>query len=637
MMGAGAAGKTSAVLMSNLLKSSQKLNLVKKAVDSQIKSGAFVGTADEGLMAALNGRLPIKGLSGDLQKAVSGIKRDGAITNAVGTVLSTTGEAKIEAINSTEAYRESQMAALHGIAGQAELMDKTIYSLFSTNPELFVGDPTKGNPLDSLAPGALEIVQGKFQENLSKAEKEIELGAARVASFTLAANFPVLLASNAVAFGREFRGSYATNKSFKKSLEEGLIGTRDPKMAGAGRVVKEGGKYIVKPASKAKEAFKILRRPFVEGGEEMSQASGETGANIYAETLMGIDRDPDATASVIDKINAAFKGIIDTWSDPAAYEEFFAGFVTGGLGAPNISMAKNNDNKRTVFDGGIWSDVKSIKAENAELQAAVDAINERVSQKDFQLQLNSMIGRQVLEEVKQGALEEGDKVTYENADHIQLIKDLMMFDKLGKTQDFIDMLDGNIERYSNYSSEQEMKALADELKEAGESMEVEGANLFGNKIESQILQDVVDYNKKLKENVNSYLEISRNLREVIGDKFQEDDEMSEMILMFSQIDNLEKRYDTSHARLSELVKDVKSTVFRDKKFDIYLQGSIQSLTFDEIVNLASPSELMRFIAGEYKNPQQKQEYLKDLMETHIRIQDEVARLESTTGNIIQKI
>ena len=96
----------------------------------------------------------------------------------------------------------------------------------------------------------------------------------------------------------------------------------------------------------------------------------------------------------------------------------------------------------------------------------------------------------------------------------------MLFEKVGKTQDFYDMLDANIERFST-ADKAEIASIAEEMMELGTNKET-GVNMFRGKTDEQIVTEALEHNRSLREQADKYREISTNLRSLLGDKFTEE-------------------------------------------------------------------------------------------------------------------
>ncbi|HZK00316.1 MAG TPA: hypothetical protein VFC79_09920, partial [Tissierellaceae bacterium] len=165
----------------------------------------------------------------------------------------------------------------------------------------------------------------------------------------------------------------------------------------------------------------------------------------------------------------------------------------------------------------------------------------------------------------------------------------MLFEKVGKTQDFYDMLDANIERFST-ADKAEIASIAEEMRELGTNKET-GVNMFRGKTDEQIVTEALEHNRSLREQADNYRDISNNLRSLLGDKFTEDDEMSEMIYLFSQIDNFEGRHTEMLESLRDKVNTLNIPALKLKTFPIVLQGEVRELNFVQIVNQATPTEL----------------------------------------------
>lgn len=169
----------------------------------------------------------------------------------------------------------------------------------------------------------------------------------------------------------------------------------------------------------------------------------------------------------------------------------------------------------------------------------------------------------------------------------------MLFEKVGKTQDFYDMLDANIERFST-ADKAEIASIAEEMRELGTNKET-GVNMFRGKTDEQIVTEALEHNRSLREQADKYREISTNLRSLLGDKFTEDDEMSEMIYLFSQIDNFEGRATELLESLRDNVNTLNIPTLKLKTFPIVLQDEVRELNFVEIVNQATPTELSNWL------------------------------------------
>ncbi len=195
-MGMAASGKLTGALLGRLTNVGKHINILEKQISNGIKSGQLTGTVQQNTMKALAGKLPTTGLDKGISEAVKNIKQASAINRNIATAVAVTGEARQEGINSSRDYHEQMTQRLNSMEGQRELAEKTLYDMFSKNPEMFQYSPLEGDPLQSIRPEYIEAFNQKLSENQAKAEEAIETASSRVASMNFALNFPILYGSS---------------------------------------------------------------------------------------------------------------------------------------------------------------------------------------------------------------------------------------------------------------------------------------------------------------------------------------------------------------------------------------------------------------------------------------------------------
>lgn len=195
-LGMAASGKLTGALLGRLTNVGKHINILEKQISNGIKSGQLTGTVQQNTMKALAGKLPTTGLDKGISEAVKNIKQASAINRNIATAVAVTGEARQEGINSSRDYHEQMTQRLNSMEGQKELAEKTLYDMFSKNPEMFQYSPLEGDPLQSIRPEYIEAFNQKLAENQAKAEEAIETASSRVASMNFALNFPILYGSS---------------------------------------------------------------------------------------------------------------------------------------------------------------------------------------------------------------------------------------------------------------------------------------------------------------------------------------------------------------------------------------------------------------------------------------------------------
>ena len=599
MMGMVLSGKLTGSMINKVMGSASKLNIVEKGVKDAIKAGKFTGTVEEGVAKALTGKLPVGTLDKALMSSAKSLRNINTTNKITSTALATTGEARLEGVHSAEEFSEEHKAALESQEGQQELLVKTLNQLYERNPEMFMGDPNEGNPLESIKPEYIERVQDKFEQNHTAAMEAIDTASKRIAAFDFAVNYPALLGSNAIQFSRSFGGNYGRQKGFRRSLKDALHGNSATAIEGVERVAGEAGKMTVKKLPWYKKVGRVMTNPITEANEEMMQSAGQASANIYAESLMALQFDPDAELESLSILDAITKGTIETYTDIKSYEEGFSGFLMGAFGSPNITLSKNARGKTNLFDGGIWGDIKNVQQETQDLQEAVDAMNTRVNSPEFQKMYKAGHARRILDNLKEGALDNGDEVAYNNMDHTQFIQDMLLYEDLGKLEEFRDMIESNIETYSTEDTA-EIEELAEELRVLGTNQETGISMYKEGELAQDIVRETLEHNKDLLANMDKYKETSKNLRDLLGGRFEGDKEMAEMILLMSHAERIDADYDKTINSLKETLQKASKHSNDLTKFPILLQGVQQELTFAEILDSATPMELNEWLIGTNK-------------------------------------
>lgn len=269
--------------------------------------------ADKIYKQVINGKRALDGLdlTGEMAQAVKNINQISSVNRNLATAIAVTGEARQEGINSSQEYKEQQLINLESLQGQQELMTKTLYDLYSRNPEMFNYNPVDGEALQSIKPEYIETLNKEFEKNQTNAVNEINNASARVAGMDFALNFPILYASSLWQFGRTFSRGYDTQRGFMNNLRGAIRqGASDSALEGSERIVREGGQYVVKNSvgDRIIRGLKIASNPLVEANEEMLQASAQTASERYAgakmNSFLGYKLDPESEQEQIGKMNA---------------------------------------------------------------------------------------------------------------------------------------------------------------------------------------------------------------------------------------------------------------------------------------------------------------------------------------------
>jgi len=264
-------------------------------------------------------------------------------------------------------------------------------------------------------------------------------------------------------------------------------------------------------------------------------------------------------------------------------------------------------------------------------------MNDRLTSPEWLNYYQGVIRHNVLERDKIASLEIGDKFTFKNADHAQLISDISMFSRAGKLQDFIDTIDKNIQVFNTNDAAQ-VEQLASDVRALATNANTE-TNIFQNLTDQQIVDHVVAHNRDLRANIDGYQETMRNLSAVIGNRFSEQG-FEEMVYLFSQVDNFESRYQELSQETIDLLSNLKVRGLNRKKFPVRIAGEAQSLTLDEILEAAKtdPQIIREFIYGsrnEAGEVFEGNQYMQNLLNNKIaqeRLIPEILRVQERDIN-----
>ena len=233
-------------------------------------------------------------------------------------------------------------------------------------------------------------------------------------------------------------------------------------------------------------------------------------------------------------LQAIGKGIMDTYGDSAQWEQFAIGALTGLVGVPHLS------NKKLSMAGGLWDEIKEQKESLAEEKEKVNDLNKRLSDPKFVELYKGLTRHQTLDNAMQESLKNNDEFNFKNAEHQQMISDIITFHNTGRLQDYFDTID----QIANVQPS-DVEAIKSQSinKQTGKSIFDDATK------DEDVINHVKKQADKLKTTAEGYKKLYDTLSTVYGDKMDKET-MSEMIYRMSNIDHLEGRF-------SDLFKEVK--------------------------------------------------------------------------------
>jgi hypothetical protein len=547
-VGAAYSGKISAGATSRLL----GLNKARQAFKGAVTASGEALNPNAALQAYREGDLFLDGvrLTDELARDAKKLKMAEPTLKLTGAFSGALGEARIEAINNSkdwfELHKQQLDDAQAKVAAQeqeAMLKEFPQFAQYQISPD--------GNSFEQvLTPEGQAMLQArvdaKFDYNggLQKLSED----RAKMGNIDFALNIPLLTVSDAWQFGKFYAGGYNTAKKGSQIL----------------RTVAEDGtvSYSAAKPSVLRNALKIASKGVAEGPyEEMGQAvAGKVAGYKYASELndfYGAKIDPEAESETIDWLQATAKAIGQTYGTVEGWEEGFIGGLTGLVGIPGFRSVKNSEGgfqSPVYLQGGIKEDIQEIRERNEKDDAIVTQLNNRVQSPEFLNYYQSAIRHNTYQRQMDEAADNNDNFEFKNAEHNQLISDVIMFDKAGRINDLYDI----IEEAGNVREED-----VEQIRQLTTNQET-GTSVYDNMTDAEVIEQIQKQTQETKEAVDNYRKISQDLQVKIGDYFDEDG-LEEMTYYFSNIDNLENRF----KNVFEEVQESLNTIAADIERDIY--------------------------------------------------------------------
>ena len=449
-----------------------------------------------------------------------------------GGLLAGTGEARIEALNGASEL-EKQYEDIYGN------IDLERARALNRVRELMNERGIDYNTPEGRA--YYEEQKAIIDANFIELQEQIAHDKAMAANTIFALNVPLLTFGDVMQWGKLMLGGYAIDRKLVKGIKKVAEGSV---LRGATKLPENAAK-ATRYAAKGNKFTDILgkvkagsRNVLVEMQEEMNQSlfSATAKAKAMGNTTEFMERlyDPMAVTDTVSWLDAAKEGMRQSWLNKDDWVEGFAGGFMGFMGLPSISVKvneKTGENEKPgkkslklTMEGGIWTPIREQTDLYERRNKLIENLNARLSSPDFLNYYYGKIGNVHFDSIKEDAVKSGDKKAYERADHAQLINDIMMFEKAGRLQDFIDIVDS----FQNVSDEklEEIKKLFPS------SSDVQSMTTSG-------MRELVNGNvEKIKRQLDGYLKIADNIRVVYGNMMP-DEQVAEMTWQTAHLDEIE--------------------------------------------------------------------------------------------------
>lgn len=538
-VGAAYSGKISAGATSRLL----GLNKARQAFKGAVTASGEALNPNAALQAYREGDLFLDGvrLTDELARDAKKLKMAEPTLKLTGAFSGALGEARIEAIQNSKDWFELHKQQLDD--AQAKVAAQEQEAMLREFPQFaqYQISPDGKSFEQVLTPEGQAMLQARvdakfdYKGGLQKLSED----RAKMGNIDFALNIPLLTVSDAWQFGKFYAGGYNTAKRGSQIL----------------RTVAEDGtvSYSAAKPSVLRNALKIASKGVAEGPyEEMGQAvAGKVAGYKYASELndfYGAKIDPDAESETIDWLQATAKAIQQTYGTVEGWEEGFIGGLTGLVGIPGFRSTRNSEGgfqSPVYLQGGIKEDIQEIRERSEKDDAIVTQLNNRVQSPEFLNYYQSAIRHNAYQKQMDEAADNNDNFEFKNAEHNQLISDVIMFDKAGRINDLYDI----IEEAGNIREED-----VEQIRQLTTNQET-STSVYDNMTDAEVIEQIQKQTQETKEAVDNYRKISQDLQVKIGDYFDEDG-LEEMTYYFSNIDNLENRFKSVHEDIKDRLQGV---------------------------------------------------------------------------------
>lgn len=496
--------------------------------------------------AFYSGGLEAAGVKGLGKLAMAGAKRLGAgiktlkgiskassiVATGLGSVTSAVNEGRIEALNNSKDWFELHKAQLDDEYNQRLQSIKNTYE----GTEMY----------DQL----VRAEQSAYNQALGKLnEDRLKMGNA-----DLLMNIPILTASNIIQFGKLYANGFKTSRK-------------------AYNILGRPGEYKA-GTTKLGAAYNITKGALSEGTEEITQGmASRISGNYYSTNVNNFYKsktDPEAAQETLSWTKSFAEGINETVNDGSAWEEFFIGSLTGALGMPRFRGVRSESGSLQspiTIEGGAINEWRDYSKKIARENEIANYMNNRVNSPEFKNYYQGLIRHNKYQNDMNKAAENGDEFNFKNAEHAQLVSDIVMFDQAGKIED----LKSAINEASG-TSQEDLESIVVNTTSKDENGDLIGpfsqyaskddnGNIIANFGTEEAMNEMASKINKNKEDILNTIKKYQDIKDELilslrtGQQLS-DDQLEELTWMKSQIGNWAERATAMSGEIKSVIGDV---------------------------------------------------------------------------------
>ena len=459
------------------------------------------------------------------------------ITSTVGATISAVNEGRVEALNNSKDWFEYQKAQLDDEYKQR------------TDAALEEYEATKGSMVGSMETGFYDPAYIKYQEALSKEEEaynkalgKLSEDRVKMGNADLLMNIPILATSNYLQFAKFYANGFKTARR-------------------TANIVGRAGEYAA-GTTKAGAVWAATKGALSEGVGEISQkAVSEVSGDYYATDVNNFYKsktDREAEIEALDWAKSFSKGINKTVNDGSSWEEFFIGSLTGLLGIPSFRSVKSADGtfqSPVILEGGAYNHWREYQENRTKEQQIVDYMNSRVQSPEFLNYYQGLIRHNKYQRDMNQAVEDNDEFNFKNAEHAQLVSDIIMFDNAGKLEDLITLINAAYDTSDEnlQSIIENTTSITEDGKKVGPFIDSNGNPLYATPEGKEEMIEKLTQNKgSISKTIDTYIKAKNSIDSKTGQQFS-DSQLEELAWMKVQLSNWADR-------ATEMSEEVNQTI-----------------------------------------------------------------------------
>ena len=486
-----------------------------------------------GVFSAALKATKIPQLMGTLAKAAKFAKASEVpkmVLSGAGAAMSAVNEGRIEALNNSKQWFEDNKRVLDVEHLQRVQAIKDQY-----------GDTAEASILIQDEIGAYNEALGKLTEDRLK-----------MGNMDLLFNIPILTASNLFQFAKLYANGF---KSSRRAVN----------------ILKRDGKFGA-ATTKLGATAAITRGALSEGTEEITQGMASNIAGHYYTTDVNnfykAKTDREAEQETLDWAKSFAHGINETVNDGSAWEEFAIGAITGALGMPSFRSIKSESGSLQspiTLKGGAINEWREYKDKIKREQDIANYMNNRMQSPEFKNYYQGLIRHNKYQKDMDKATEDGDAFEFKNAEHAQLVSDILTFDNAGRLEELKGMIGEAFD-----TSDENLDAIVRNTTTIDENGELIGpfadwavkekdgsiSSNFGNEESKQKMISELTKNKDdIFETIKQYQETREKLDINTGQQLS-DEQLEELTWMQTQLGNWAKRAGEMSSQVKDTIDNV---------------------------------------------------------------------------------